>query len=196
MISTEIVSNVMTEDPKTFVDTNVLLYAYDASEAVKQPVAQAALEMLWARRAGTLSTQVLQEFYSVATRKLTMPMTRAEAREVVSLYDAWPVVLLDPTLIVAATRVEEEYQLSFWDALVVEAARVAGSERLLTEDLQDGLVIAGVRIENPFTPAGVTGPHEGQTPSKQAPGARPVVDEDEDSEMPWELPRDVEPNSS
>ena len=86
----------------SFVDTNVLLYAHDGSETVKQPIARALLERLWAERAGTLSTQVLQEFYTVATCKLTPPISRAEAREVVGLYSAWPVVLLDSTLILAA----------------------------------------------------------------------------------------------
>jgi predicted nucleic acid-binding protein len=126
---------------RTFVDTNVLVYAHDASETVKQPIARAALDRLWDARSGTLSTQVLQEFYNVATRKLAPPMTRAEAREIVEL---------DPALILSASRIEEEHQLSFWDALVVEAARVAGAERLLTEDMQDGRVIEGVSIENPF----------------------------------------------
>ncbi len=135
---------------KAFVDTNVLLYAFDTSEVDKQPVARTTLDRLWADRSGTLSTQVLQEFYNAATRKLSPPVGRAEAREIIDLYTAWPVILLDPTLILAATRLEEEHQLSFWDALVIEAARVAGAERLLTEDLQHGQVIEGIRIENPF----------------------------------------------
>ena len=136
-----------------FVDTNVLLYAYDAAEVTKQPIAKATLDQLWGERAGTLSTQVLQEFYNVATRKLDPPVRRAEAREIIDLYTAWPVIVLDPALILAATRLEEEHQLSLWDALIVEAARVAGAERLLTEDMQHGRTIEGVRIENPFLPA-------------------------------------------
>ncbi len=135
---------------KAFVDTNVLLYAYDTSEVDKQPVARATLDRLWAERTGTLSTQVLQEFYNAATRKLSPPVRRTEAREIIDLYTSWPVILLDPALILEATRLEEEHQLSFWDALVIEAARVAGAERLLTEDLQHGQVIEGIVIENPF----------------------------------------------
>ena len=135
---------------KSFVDTNVLLYAHDASETVKQAVARATLDRLWAERGGTLSTQVLQEFYNAATRNLTSPMSRSEAREIIGLYAAWPVVLLDPALILAATRLEEVHQLSFWDALVVEAARVAGAAVLLTEDMQHGRLIEGLRIQNPF----------------------------------------------
>lgn len=140
----------MASEARAFVDTNVLLYAYDASETVKQPVARATLERLWRDRNGAVSTQVLTEFYNAATRKLDPPMSRAGAREIIALYTAWPVIVLEPALILAATRIEEEHQLSLWDALVIEAARVAGAERLLTEDLQHGQVIGGVRIENPF----------------------------------------------
>jgi predicted nucleic acid-binding protein len=143
----------MAGDSRAFIDTNVLLYAHDGSETAKQPIARNLLDALWQDRTGALSSQVLQEFYAVATRKFEHPLARDEAREIVELYSAWPVVVIDPTLILAATRIEEEHQLSFWDALIVEAARIAGAERLLTEDLQDGRVIGGVRIENPFRAA-------------------------------------------
>jgi predicted nucleic acid-binding protein len=134
----------------TFVDTNVFVYAHDRSEARRQPLAKAALDGLWDRRTGVLSTQILQEFYVVATRKFDPPMTRPAARELVGVYAAWPVVQVDTALILTASELEERHQLSFWDALVVEAARRAGATRLLTEDLQDGLLVGGVRIENPF----------------------------------------------
>lgn len=143
--STAPVSEVM-----TFVDTNILVYAHDASETVKQPIARDLLNRLWAERRGTLSTQILQEFYAVATRKLTSPMLRPEARKIIGLYSTWPVVVIDSPLILNASRLEEQHQLSFWDALVLEASRVAGAELLLTEDMQHGRVIEGVRIENPF----------------------------------------------
>lgn len=140
----------MVGDGATFIDTNVLVYAHDRTDSSKQQAAKAVLEGLWEDRSGALSTQVLQEFYAVATRKLPSPVPRNEARDVVSVYSAWQVVTIDPALIVAASHLEEAEQLSFWDALIVEAARVAGAKRLLTEDLQDGRVIAGIRIENPF----------------------------------------------
>ena len=140
----------MTADGRTFVDTNVLLYAHDASETEKQPIARALLERLWADRSGVVSTQVLQEFYVVATRKFRPPMRRAEARELVALYATWSVVPVDTTLILDAAVLEDRLQLSFWDALIIEAARRAGAPRLVSEDLQDGRRIAGVAIENPF----------------------------------------------
>ena len=140
----------MAERQLTFVDTNVLAYAHDRSETRKQPVAQAQLEELWRERTGVLSTQVLQELYVVATRKLATPMPRTTARKIVALYAEWPVVQIDVPLILAASDLEERHTLSFWDTLVVEAARRAGATRLLTEDLQAGRRIAGVRVENPF----------------------------------------------
>jgi len=134
----------------TFVDTNVLVYAHDRSEPGKQGIAQAMLDTLWRDRAGVLSTQVLQEFYVVATRKFGPPMPRGRAREVVALYAEWPVVQTDVLLVLAASELEDRHTLSFWDALIVEAARRAGATRLLTEDLQHGRRIGGLSIENPF----------------------------------------------
>ena len=143
----------MTPGGRAFVDSNVLLYAHDANETEKQPIARALLEDLWANRSGATSTQVLQEFYVVATRKFKPPMPRSEAREIVALYAVWPVVRIDVGLILDATALEERSQLSFWDALIVEAARRAGAVRLVSEDLQGGRQIAGIAIENPFDPA-------------------------------------------
>jgi predicted nucleic acid-binding protein len=134
----------------SFVDTNVLAYAYDRSETHKQPVAQAQLTALWRDRTGTLSTQVLQEFYVVATRKLAAPMRRTTARRIVALYAEWPVVQVDIPLVVTASELEERHTLSFRDALIVEAARRSGATRLLTEDLQPGRRIGDLTIENPF----------------------------------------------
>ena len=140
----------MVEPRLTFVDTNVLAYAHDRSEPLKQPIAQARLDGLWRDRTGVLSTQVLQEFYVVATRKFDPPMPPGTARELVGLYAEWPVVQIDVPLLLAASALEERHTLSFWDALIVEAARRSGATRLLTEDLQPGRRLGDVRIENPF----------------------------------------------
>lgn len=140
----------MADDRVTFVDTNVLVYAHDRSETRRQPIAQALLDVLWRTRSGVLSTQVLQEFYVVTTRRFDPPMRRRAAREVVALYGEWPIVQVDVALILAASKLEERHAFSFWDALVVEAARRCGATRLLTEDLQAGRRIDGISIENPF----------------------------------------------
>ena len=135
---------------RDFVDSNVLVYAHDASQGPKHEAAQHLVRELWADRAGALSTQVLQEFYVVATRKLDPPMPPTEARELVALYAAWSLVVIDAELILDATVREQRDVLSFWDALIVEAARRAGARRLLSEDLQDGRDFDGTVVENPF----------------------------------------------
>ena len=129
----------------TFVDTNVLVYAHDSSELVKQPLGQSLLERLWETRTGAISTQVLQEFYVVATRKFDPPMSRRAALEIVALYGTWRLVVIDAPLIQTASRLEERHKFSFWDALIIEAARRAGASHLATEDLQHGRRIGGVR---------------------------------------------------
>jgi predicted nucleic acid-binding protein len=134
----------------TFVDTNVLAYAHDTSDQARQPVAAGLLERLWRSREGVLSTQVLTEFYVVVTRKFDPPLTRREARTLVDVYAAWPVVQVDAQLIVAASGLEEQHSFSFWDALIIEAARRSGADRLVSEDLQHGRRIAGLVIDNPF----------------------------------------------
>lgn len=147
----------MNSDPAiglVFVDTNVLVYAHDASETKKQPIARTLVEELWRNKSGTLSTQVLQEFYVVVTRKFDPPLTRKTAREIVSAYAEWNLVHIDRTLIINASLLEERHQLSFWDALIVEAAQRAGAQRLLTEDLPSGRKIGGIKLENPFTAMG------------------------------------------
>ena len=118
-----------------FVDTNVLVYAHDASETVRQPIAQSVLAELWRTRSGALSTQVLQEFYVVATRNSTHPVPPRGPRPRRRLR---PMAARagDVPLILAASQLEERHTLSFWDALIVEAARRSGATRLVTEDLQ------------------------------------------------------------
>lgn len=140
----------MADGDLTFVDTNILVYAHDRSEPHKQAIAQALLGELWDGENGALSTQVLQEFYVVATRKLDPPMSGDLARRIVGLYSTWQVVSVDVPLIIAASELEGAHTLSFWDALIVEAARRAGATRLATEDLQHGRIFDGLTIDDPF----------------------------------------------
>jgi predicted nucleic acid-binding protein len=135
---------------KTFVDTNVLVYAHDTDAGVRHATAKALLAELWDSRDGTLSTQVLQEFYTVATRKFKPPTPRAQARAIVAAYGEWCDVVTEPQLIVAASRLEEEHTLSFGDSLIVQAAIHAGADRLVSDDLQDGRRFGALTIENPF----------------------------------------------
>ena len=134
---------------KTFIDTNVLIYAYDVDAATKHEIAKGILRELWHLRAGALSTQVLQEFYVNVTRKIASPLSKHAARAVVDSYAVW-CVETTPAQISAAFRIEDEARIGFWDALIVAAALKTGADRVLSEDLNGGQTISGVRIENPF----------------------------------------------
>lgn len=140
----------MNGDARTFVDTNVLLYAHDPSSAPKHEVARGHLTRLWQTGQGVLSVQVLQEFYVNATRKVAIPLSAVDARLVVSTYAVWPVHRPGAEHVLSASELQERYQVSFWDGLILVSAASLGATRLLTEDLQHGQMIAGIRIENPF----------------------------------------------
>jgi predicted nucleic acid-binding protein len=135
---------------RVFVDTAVLIYAHDVDAGTKHDQAEAIVRELWTTRLGALSTQVLQEFYVNATRKIRQPLERALARRLVRFYSAWRVERIGPAEILEASTLEEEHEIGFWDALIVVAAVNSGASRLLSEDLGDGQVISGVRVENPF----------------------------------------------
>lgn len=134
---------------KTFVDTNILVYAHDLDAGDKHQLAKALLHELWESRTGVLSTQVLQEFYVNATRKLAKPLTRSAARAVVETYALWSVDIT-PAEVIAAFQIEDQARIGFWDALICATAVKANANRILSEDLNAGQRIAGIRIENPF----------------------------------------------
>jgi predicted nucleic acid-binding protein len=134
---------------KSFVDTNVLIYAHDSEAGAKHTIAKRVLLDLWSQRSGVLSPQVLQEFYVNVTRKIARPLARVSARAVVDSYAVW-CVDISAAEISVAFRIEDEAGIGFWDALIVAAARRAGAHRILSEDLNPGQIIAGVQIENPF----------------------------------------------
>lgn len=137
---------------RVFLDTNLFVYADDLDAGAKRERAQQLLKELIADGRAVLSTQVLQEFFVIATRKLGVP---AEiARRKVELMARLDLVQVRPELILAAIDLHRLRSLSFWDALIVRSAVAAGCARVLTEDLQHGEVIEGVRIENPFRDAG------------------------------------------
>jgi predicted nucleic acid-binding protein len=133
-----------------FVDTNVLVYARDASESEKQPLASAWLETLWESREGRLSTQVLQEYYVAVTRKLDPGLDRAQARTDMRALEAWRPLDLDAPLLESAWEAEDRFGFVFWDTLIVAAARRLGCDHLLTEDLQDGQDLDGLVVIDPF----------------------------------------------
>lgn len=134
---------------KTFIDTNVLIYAHDTDAGAKHEIAKTLLRELWIERTGLLSVQVLQEFYVNVTRKISPPLSKDLARLVVSSYSIW-CNETSPAEIASAFRIEDESRIGFWDALIVSAASKSGATRILSEDLNAGQMIAGILIENPF----------------------------------------------
>ncbi len=100
-----------------------------------------------------LSTQVLQEFYVNATRKIRKPLTKAEARSVVDTYAPWCVEGITTSDLSAAFQIEDQARIGFWDALIIAVAARAGARRVVSEDLNAGQSIAGITIHNPFKEA-------------------------------------------
>lgn len=133
---------------RIFLDTNVLVYACDRANRSKRARARDALSALLRERRAVISTQVLQEFFSVVTRKLRMPAE--QARRYVEQWNKIDVVLVRPEIILGAIDLHRLHSLSFWDALVIKSAGAAGCGRLLSEDLNHGQTVDGVTIENPF----------------------------------------------
>lgn len=134
---------------KVFVDTNILVYAYDIDAGNKQSTAAIILRELWDRGSGTLSMQVLQEFYTTATRKLASPVPKEMARRIIGHYALW-CVATTPEDVQQAFLIEDGARIGFWDAMIVAAAIRSGATRILSEDLNPGQTIAGITIENPF----------------------------------------------
>jgi predicted nucleic acid-binding protein len=131
-----------------FLDTNVVVYAYDRDEPGKRERARAIL----AEEADELclSTQVLAEFYWVATRRLSRPLTEAEAAGVVDELAKLRVIATAPALVTSGIELSRRRQLLLWDALIVRAAHLGGCERLISEDFQHGARFDGLSVENPF----------------------------------------------
>jgi predicted nucleic acid-binding protein len=135
---------------KSFVDTNVLVYAHDRGSGERHAIARDLVARLWQDRSGVLSTQVLQELYVKVRRKASRPVGTAEARRILEDYLSWHVVVNDGDSILEALELETRYRISFWDALVVQAANAATVEVLYSEDLGNGQLYGAVRVVNPF----------------------------------------------
>ena len=135
---------------KTFVDTNILVYAYDRGAGDKHVMARTAIGRLWEEGSGALSTQVLQEFYVNVRRKSQRPISITSARSLVADYMAWDPVVNDGTSILEAMDAERHHKISFRDALIVVAAQKCEADVILSEDFSHGQKYGSVRVQNPF----------------------------------------------
>jgi len=135
---------------KCFVDTNVLVYAHDRSAGAKHQQALSLVEELWNSGRGVLSTQVLQELCVSVRHRAARPWTLDELRELVQDYLSWEIVVNTRESVLGALDLEQRWQISFWDALILHAAEVSGSPVLYSEGLSGGQTYGSVTVINPF----------------------------------------------
>jgi predicted nucleic acid-binding protein len=138
---------------KTFLDTNLFIYAIDSSPAPgrKPKTARKIIRDCIRNETGVISIQVLQEFYQVTTHKIQIPLPPEQALEYLQYMAVLDIVHPDFDMVVAGIHLQIEYRFSFWDALILQASLTAGCSRILSEDLQHGFRIGGLTVENPFS---------------------------------------------
>jgi len=133
---------------RSFLDTNVLVYADDPRDSAKQTVAMGIIAEHLRRRTGVVSVQVLQEYFVAATGKLRLSADLTKRR--IEVFATLQVVESTAAGVLAAIDIHRLHQISFWDALILESAKRAGCRVLLSEDMRHGQTIDGVRVVNPF----------------------------------------------
>lgn len=138
---------------KAFVDTNILIYARVPAMGDKHIAARELVQALWEDGSGVISTQVLQEFAVNFGRSFPQRVRTAELRAILADYAAWQVVINTPGSVMRALEIADRFQISFWDALIVQAAEIAGAKVLYTEDLSHGQAYGSVLAVNPFVVA-------------------------------------------
>lgn len=135
---------------KVFLDTNIIIYAYDISAGIKHDIAGKIMVGLWDSGSGVISTQVLQEFFVSVTKKIPGAIDAKLAKEIVNDLLKWDVVINDGETILGAIDIHLQYKYSFWDSMIIDAAIKGGAEVLFSEDLSDGQIIEEIMIKNPF----------------------------------------------
>ena len=135
---------------RSFVDTNILFYVHARTEGGKHERAKQIVQQLWESHSGVISTQVLQELCINARRKMQPPVTTEQLRAVVESYLRWEVITNTGQSVLQALELEARYKISFWDALIINAAEEAGCEVLYSEDLSSGQHYGSVLVVNPF----------------------------------------------
>jgi predicted nucleic acid-binding protein len=136
---------------KYFVDTNILVYAHDSTAGEKHKRAKALVEELWRERSGVVSTQVLQELAVNLRRRVAPPVDLHTARDIITDYLSWDVHVNSGESILRALELEERYRISFWDALIMQAAEFSGATVMYSENFSSAQNYRGVRVVNPLT---------------------------------------------
>ena len=133
-----------------FLDTNTLVYANDGANLVKRDLARTLIRETIIAGNGCISSQVLAEFWVTVTKKLKVTLSTDLAREQINLFLSFRVIPVDQSTVLDALRIQERWQLSYWDAQILASSMRTGASVLYTEDLQDGATIESVMIQNPF----------------------------------------------
>jgi predicted nucleic acid-binding protein len=146
----------MNVDPQAtyFLDTNLLVYAYDRSAGRKHSLAAELVKACWENENGCLSIQVLQEFFVTVTRKIAAPLDHQTARQIVADLAQWRLHAPEANDLLEAIDLQQNYQLAFWDAQVIQSASSLGCKQLLSEDLNPGQMYCEVQVINPFKEVG------------------------------------------
>ncbi|MEW6752909.1 MAG: PIN domain-containing protein [Candidatus Latescibacterota bacterium] len=140
-------------DGSIFLDTNILVYAYDNHEPRKQAIARGVLRSAYQNGSGVVSAQVLGEFCAAVTHKIRAPMSPAEVRAILDEFAALRAVHVEPRIVHRALDLLERFQINYWDAQIIAAAGGAGCRQVLSEDLNPGQTYDGVVVVNPFAAA-------------------------------------------
>ena len=135
---------------RQFLDTNILVYAYDGADPAKQESARQIIRNGITEETAVLSAQVLGEFFTVVTSRIPVPITAEQAEEVLDILSVLPVVEIDFRLVRRATGIHRLYGINYWDSLIVAAAQSAGCTQILTEDLNTGQSYQDILAVNPF----------------------------------------------
>jgi len=135
---------------RTFVDTNILVYAHDVSAGIKHATAKKLIQELWENKTGCLSIQVMQEFYVSVTQKVPNPMDYVNAIGIIRDLTYWKVHEPKNEDVLNAVDIQQRYQISFWDSMILQSALQLECSLLWSEDLNPGQVYESVKLINPF----------------------------------------------
>lgn len=135
---------------KCFVDTNILVYAYDIKAGKKRVAAKSLIQSLWENETGVVSIQVLQELFVTLTQKLANPLPHHHAVKIIEDYSSWQVASPSTLDVMEAIKLHKQHGLSFWDAMIVRAAISADCPSLVSEDMRHGQKFGQTGIINPF----------------------------------------------
>lgn len=135
---------------RVFLDTNILMYAHDRGSGSKHQRSRSLIEQLWQSGAGVVSTQVLQELCVNLQRKCAAPLSIEEIRRILQDYMTWQIVTNSANAVLQALDLQHQFQVSFWDAMILQAAETGGCDNLYSEDFAHNQKYGSVRVVNPF----------------------------------------------